>query len=132
MSKNTIVFVTGRVYWPKIVGDGALHDNYEGDGKEWSYEFVPDDTTFLKEAKLLDRLKDKKDDKNPDKGDFLVLKKPELDKDGNKNQPIRIYDENNEPWDDRLIGNGTVVDAKPMIVTGKRGSHPCRGSCRPS
>jgi hypothetical protein len=115
MTTSTTVFVRGKIYWPKIVGDGALRSNYEGTAREWSYEFVPEDTTFLKDHGLLDRLKAKPDPKNPDKGEFLVLRKPELNFEGEKNDPIRIYTEENEPWDDRLLGNGTEVDAKLSI-----------------
>lgn len=115
--KRTTIFGTGKVYWPKIVGDRALHDNYDGDAREWSYELVPDDPSFLKEHKLLDRLKDKSDERNPDKGEFLYLRKPEFDRDGNKNDPIRIYDEDNEPWpENKMIGNGSSVDFKLNIV----------------
>ena len=110
-SKGTTVFVSGRVFWAKIIGQPRT--NYEGDAREWAYDFVPDDTSFLKEHKLLDRLKDPKD---PIDGPFLRLKKPELDKDGNPNEPIRIYDEDNQAWDDRLLGNGTKVDVKLSIV----------------
>lgn len=115
--KRTTVFGTGKIYWPKIVGERALHDNYDGDAKQWAYELVPDDTTFLKEHKLLDRLKDKEDAKNPDKGEYLYLRKPELTRDGEKNEPIRIYDADNNPWpEDKLLGNGTSVDFKLQIV----------------
>lgn len=115
--KRTTVFGTGKIYWPKIVGDRALHDNYDGDARQWAFELAPDDTSFLKEHKLLDRLKDKEDAKNPDKGEFLYLRKPEFDRDGNKNEPIRIYNEDNEPWPENvLIGNGTSVDYKLSIV----------------
>lgn len=119
MADRKTVFVTGKVYWAKIVGDKALVQNYERDGREWTVELVPDDTTFLKENKLLDRLKDKEDAKNPDKGAFIILKKPEFDKEGEKNEPFRIYDGTGEEqvaWDDRLIGNGSSVDAKLQIV----------------
>jgi len=119
MANSTTVFVTGKVYWAKIVGEP--HNNYEGTAREWSYDFVPDDVSFLKEHRLLDRLKDKPDPKNPDKGEYLVLRKPEFDRDGNKNPPITIYNENNEPWDGRLLGNGTSVDAKLKIVDWGRG-----------
>lgn len=116
-TKRTTVFGTGKIYWPKIVGERALHSNYDGDGRQWAYELAPDDTSFLKEHKLLDRLKDKEDPKNPDKGEFLYLRKPEFDREGNKNEPIRIYNEDNEPWgDETLIGNGTEVDYKLSIV----------------
>ena len=45
MSNNnaTTVFVSGKLYWPKIVGERGLHDNYNGDGRQWAYELVPDD-----------------------------------------------------------------------------------------
>lgn len=119
---RTTVFATGKIYWAKIVGEKALHPNYDGDSRQWAYELVPDDTTFLKEHRLLDRLKDKEDPKNPDKGEFLVLKKPEFTVAGDKNDPIRIYDENNEPWgDERLIGNGSKVDVKLSIVDWGKG-----------
>ena len=116
MTERTTVFVKGRVYWAKIIGEPRT--NYEGDGREWSYDFVPDDVTFLKDARLLDRLKEAKD---PIPGDYLRLKKPELDKDGKKNEPIRIYNEDNEAWDDRLLGNGTSVVAKLSIVDWGKG-----------
>ena len=116
-AKRTTVFGTGRIYWPKIVGERALHDNYDGDGRQWAYELAPDDPSFLKEHKLLDRLKDKSDPKNPDKGEFLYMKKPEFTRDGEKNEPIRIYTEDNEPWpENKMIGNGTKVDFKLSIV----------------
>lgn len=139
MADAKTVFVKGKVYWPKIVGDGALHDNYDGDAREWSYEFEPEDTAFLKEHKLLDRLKDLNDyaDKLERRGEeekaakvreqaagrglYLNMRKPEYTKDGKKNDPIRIYKEDNTPWGDELIGNGTSVDAKLRIVDYGRG-----------
>jgi hypothetical protein len=121
MSDTEIVFVRGKVYWAKVVGYDALVDNYERTGKEWAYELVPDDTTFLKENKLLDRLKDKDDPKNPDKGPYLVLRKPEFTKDGERNKPIPIYDSDNNPWDDRKLGNGTEVVAKLVIKNWGKG-----------
>lgn len=120
MSDATTVFASGYVYWPKIVGDPI--PNYERTGNEWAFEFEPDDTTFLKDAKLLDRLKDpvdKPDEKNPEKGPYINLRKPEFTKDGKKNDPIRIYDGTGDAdveWDDRKIGNRSRVDIKLRIV----------------
>lgn len=113
MADYTTVFVSGTVYWAKILGKPVT--NYDGDGKEWTYQFVPDDTNFLKEHKLLDRLKE--DKKGLIEGEFLNLKKPELNSDGEKNDPIRVYNSDNEAWDPSvLIGNGSRVDAKLTIV----------------
>ena len=115
MSDSETVFVRGKVYWAKVVGYEALVDNYERTGREWTYELIPDDTTFLKDHKLLDRLKDKTDERNPDKGPYLVLRKPEFTRDNEKNKPIPIYDTDTTPWDGRKLGNGTEVVAKLSI-----------------
>lgn len=116
-NKRSTVFAKGKLYWAKIVGDRALSPNYDGDGRQWAFEFAPEDPSFLKEYGLLDRLKSKEDAKNPDKGEFIYLKKPEFDREGVKNEPFRIYNEDNEPWgDDVLIGNGTSADVKLSIV----------------
>lgn len=119
MNDRTTVFVEGTVYWAKIFGDPVL--NYEKDGREWTYELVPDNVDFLKKAGLLDRLKSKPDAKNPDKGDYLMLKKPEFDSKGKPNTPIRVYDDEDAAWDGRLLGNGTRVVAKLSIVDWGKG-----------
>lgn len=134
MAKRVTVFVPGTIYWAKIVGEKALVTNYDGDGREWSFELEPEDTSFLKEHRLLDRLKDPQaypqrlrergEDEKAEKAekdaegrsDYLLLRKPEFTKDGDKNEPIRIYNSDNEAWDDRLLGNGTKVIAKLQIV----------------
>lgn len=111
MADYTTVYVSGEIYWAKVFVPVM---NYDGDGKEWSMDFVPDDVTFLKEAKLLDRLKEAKD---PIPGDYIRLKKPEKNKDGEKNEPIRIYDEDNNQWEHgKLIGNGTKADVKLTVA----------------
>lgn len=147
MAKSTIVFASGTLYWPKIVGDKALVTNYDGDGKEWTFEFEPEDVDFLKEHRLLDRLKDPlayaerleergEDDKAEQarkdaegRGDYLFIRKPELNKDGEKNDPFRIYDSDGEPWDENtMIGNGSKADVKLKIMDwgpGKKKSIYC-------
>lgn len=146
--KSTTVYASGTVYWASIVGDQALRTNYDGDAKEWSFEFEPNDPSFLKEHRLLDRLKDplayalRLEERGESekaeaareaaegRGDYLLLKKPELDRDGNKNPPFAIYDADNQPWGtDRLIGNGSKVDVKLSIVDwgpGKKKSIYCK------
>jgi len=111
MADRVTVFVPGVVFWAKVIGEPRL--NYEKDGREWTYDFVPDDTSFLKEHRLLDRLKEARE---PIPGPYLRMRKSELTKDGEKNEPIRIYDADNNAWDNRLLGNGTRVVAKLAIV----------------
>lgn len=118
MSDFTTVFSSGTIYWAKVLGKPVL--NYEGDAREWTYQFVPDDVSFLKQHGLLDRLKE--DKKGIIEGDFLNLKKPELDSKGEANDPIRIYDADNKPWDtNKLIGNGSKVDVKLTIADWGKG-----------
>lgn len=148
--KSTTVFVSGKVYWAKIVGDKALTNNYEGTGREWTFEFEPEDVTFLKDHLLLDRLKDplayanrleeRGEDEKAEKaekaresakgrGDYILIKKAEFNKDGKKNPPFKIVDSDNQPWgEDRFIGNGSTVDLKLNIIdwgAGKKKSIWC-------
>ena len=134
MAKSTTVFAKGTIYWAKVIGDQALVPNFDKNGKEWTIEFEPDDPSFLKEHGLLDRLKDPlayadklEREGNSEKaaaqrefsagrGDYLVIRKPELTKDGKKNDPFRIYDQDSMPWEDALIGNGSKADFKLKIT----------------
>lgn len=118
MAEFSTVYATGEIYWCKALGKPVM--NYDGDAKEWTFDFVPDDTDFLKEHRLLDRLKE--DKKGLMSGDFLHLKKPELDSEGEKNDPIRFYDSDNKPWDRTVnIGNKSKADLKLTIVDWGRG-----------
>lgn len=114
--EKTTKFVKGKVYWCKLLGDPV--PNYDRDGHEWTVEFEPEDTTFLKETRLLDRLKNKYEDRAP----YLNLRRKALTADGEKMEPVLVFDSNNEPWDrDTLIGNGSKVDMKLSIVDYGRG-----------
>lgn len=119
------VFVSGKLYWAKVLGEPR--PNYGGDAREWTFELEPDEKglALLKQHKLTDRLKDKYEDR----GKFFVLRKTEFTKDGNPNQPIRIYDNENNEWDrTKLIGNGSDADVKLDIrdygVGKKKGVYP--------
>lgn len=116
MSDFTTEFVTGTLYWAKIIGKPV--DNYERTGKEWTVDFVPDDTSFLKQHGLLDRLKEPKE---PISGPFLRLRKPELDGNGDKNDPISISDSDKQPWGTDKIGNGSRALVKLTIADWGRG-----------
>jgi hypothetical protein len=109
---KAVEFMSGRLFWAKVTG--APVPNYGGDAREWTFEFEPDEAgiAILKKHKLLDRLKEKEDAKNPDKGRFLVLRKKEFAANGDANKPIRIYDADDNPWDGSLIGNGSAADVK--------------------
>jgi hypothetical protein len=118
MAEFTTEFVTGEIWWCKALGNPV--DNYDGDAKEWTLDFVPDDTEFLKKHRLLDRLKEDKSGNMPD--DYIRIRKPELNKDGEKNKPMRFYDADDFAWDtDTLIGNGTKALLKLTIADWGKG-----------
>lgn len=111
--KRDTVYMQGKVYWAKIFG--APRPNYNEDGREWTFEFEPNDdgVALLKEHKLKDRLKDKYEDRGP----YLTLKRKEFDFEGKPNEHIRVVDAANQRWDDnKLLGNETTVDVKLTIV----------------
>lgn len=115
-NKTVTIYLRGRVFWAKIFGDPR--PNYNRDGREWTFEFEPEDYAAVKNAGINDKLKDKSDKKGYEgRAPFMTLKQKELDFEGNKRDPIRVVDADRQPWpDDKLLGNGTVVDVKLGIV----------------
>lgn len=117
-STKQTVFLTGKLSWAKVLGEPRL--NYGGDGKEWTFELEPDENSLAKYVKLglADRIKGKgfnigTKGQFADRIPFLQLKKSELASDGSPNTPIRVYNADNEPWDQKtLIGNGSNGDVK--------------------
>ena len=121
--KREIVYLHGKVYWAKVLG--APRTNYNEDGREWSFEFEPDaeGVVTLTEHGLEDRLRDRSDKKGyEDRGKFIILRRNELDYEGNPNEHIRIVDAADQKWDEnKLLGNATEVDVKVQIVDYGRG-----------
>lgn len=116
VSRNT-VFIKGKLFWAKVLGEPR--PNYGGDAREWSFELELDEAgiqTFLKNG-IADRIKGKgynlgTKGQHKDREPFIQLKKPELNKEGEKNKPIRVYDNEDQPWGEDLIGNGTEAYVK--------------------
>lgn len=109
MASKQTAFLTGRFFWAKVLGEPR--PNYGGDAREWAFEFEPDEEglKILKQHKLDDRLKNKYEDR----GKFITLRKKEFSADGRANDPIRVYDKDNNSWDaTALIGNGSKGNVK--------------------
>ena len=123
--KRSTEYMHGKVYWPKIFG--APRTNYNEDGREWNFEFEPDDDgieLLVKTHKLKDRLKDKYK-KNGDMRNgyenrdrnFIILKRNEFDSEGEPNEHIRVVDAANQAWNPKTeLGNETEVEVKVQIV----------------
>jgi hypothetical protein len=135
-------FISGKISWAKVLGDPVI--NYNKDGREWTFEVEPDEAgiQFILKQGLADRIKGKgynigTKGQHAERAPFLQFKKPELNRDGEKNHPLRIYDENDVAWDPvlnddgkptNLIGNESGVDVKLDIrdygVGKKKGVYP--------
>lgn len=113
------MIIEGTIYWCKL---DKLRDNYnkqrkimkdgEPDGwnREWSVtlgNLTKETKLALRDAGLLDRVKNKMDDQE----DHITFRLSETKKDGEKNDPIAVTNAaTGEPWDwkeDGLIGNGS-------------------------
>lgn len=106
-------YLTGRINWAKVLGDPV--DNYNRDGKEWTFDFTPEkgDLGLFKELKIEKKLKDKGDSR----GKFIQFKQKATRADGTPNRPITVVDARNRPWDPNIkIGNDTLGEVKFEVV----------------
>lgn len=117
-NKRTTLYLSGKLYWAKVFGNPR--PNYDGDAREWTFEFEPDEDSVeqLEELGLDDRLRDRSDKKGYEgRGKFIILKRKEFKVDGEKNEHIRVVDAANQNWDsNKLLGNGTTADVKVTVV----------------
>lgn len=114
-NKNVTAVVRGKAMYAKVLGDPIL--NYSKDGKEWKLDLVVD-KAVQKEMKgygIGERVRTK--DGYADGQMFMSFKQKEFKTNGERNQPIEVVDILGKPWSqDKLIGNGSVIDVKFAIV----------------
>lgn len=112
--------MTGTIHWAKVLGDPV--PNYNRDGFEWTFEFVPnaEGLALIEQLGIRDKLKNRGDER----GDFLPFKQKQQRADGRLNDPITVVDARNRLWDPKivngkptnLIGNGSLVEVKFRVV----------------
>lgn len=123
MSKNVTVTLRGRLQYAKVLGDPVL--NYDKSGKEWKFDFVPNEQKAV--AKELagygigDRLRSKTNNKTGEDiyggAKFMSFRQKEFKNSGEANAPIEVVDVLGKPWDQsKLLGNDTVADVKFAVV----------------
>lgn len=110
-------YVTGHIRWAKVF---LLVPNYNKDGLEWTFDFVPSEEAekTFKDLKIDDKLKTK------DGVTFMRFTQKEERADGTKNFPITVVDARNRPWDPKIvdgkvtnpIGNDSLVEVKFKVV----------------
>ena len=123
---STLVF-RGRLQYARVLGDPVL--NYNKDGQEWKFDFVPNDqdgaAKELEAVGVRDRLRSLKDSEgNPryDGMEYMSFKQNAERRDGTPNTPIRVEDMFGNNWpEDVLLGNDTVADVKFVVIDNGRG-----------
>lgn len=104
------MLIRGKAKWAKVTGEPVW--GYENKHREWSIDVYLDEDTI--ERLTNEGLKDKIKDKGA--GPYMTFKRRELKANGEQNQPIRVVDHHNEPWDNRVkIGNGSTVNVNFAI-----------------
>lgn len=116
-NKNATLVLRGTTMYAKVLGDPIL--NYNKDGKEWKLDLVPMDPKAVKQELkaygIADRLRTK--DGYADNKPFMSFKQKEFKTNGEENKPIEVVDILGKPWpQDKLIGNGSVIDIKFAVV----------------
>lgn len=90
-------------------------NEFTGD-REWSIDITPDKESraLIKRLGISDRMREPKDTDSRTES-FMSFRHKELRNDGTRADPLRIVDADANPWDNRLIGNGTEVNAKFVV-----------------
>jgi hypothetical protein len=109
-------YVTGKIYWAKVFN---LVPNYNRDGFEWTFDFVPEDGGEQFKA---EGIEDKMKEKNGLK--FIRFTQKEKQANGKANFPITVVDARNRRWDPKIvdgkvtnpIGNESLVEVKYKVV----------------
>lgn len=113
MSATTHV-IRAQLNWAKVFGKPQLNTYTEK--KEWSVDAVPYAEKDMEEIKRLGLDKKLREPKNGGKK-FLSFKRPELNKDGEPNDPIDVVGVDGSDWNPKdLLGNGTIADIKFRVV----------------
>ena len=133
MADNVQTFyIRGETQFAKILGDPI--PNYNKDGYEWKMDLVLDDAGVEQfndiSPDVSDRVKVNK--KNKKTGELVYEGRPhisfkhsQITKAGNENRPITVVDAAGNTWpQDKLIGNGSKVDVKFIVMDFGKGKFP--------
>ena len=100
---NQPLYLTGKCYWASVV---EPNNTFE---PAWQVDLCLDEDTkaLVQEAGLKIRNKD------DERGAFVTLKRKVQGKNGPRQAPS-VVDSQNNPWDRKLIGNGSVIAVKAL------------------
>lgn len=110
------MMIRGKAKWAKVLGAPVW--GYEEAFREWTVDVHIDEETVerLKAEGLGDKIKEKNGET------FVRFSRKEFKTDGTPNKPIRIVDNQGNPWDEKKkIGNDSVVNVNFAINEYKKG-----------
>lgn len=115
MARDGFYFIRGEGHWMKVLG--PPQDNYDKDGKEWTFELKPDDAgmELLHELGVADRV-----NKGENK-DRILFRHRAKRADGDPNRPLAVVDADGPHDPSVLIGNGSKVEVKFKYVNNGKG-----------
>jgi hypothetical protein len=102
------MMISGKGYWCKVVG-APVPNKFKPDVPQWAFDLSIDEAT---EKELLGKGMSKSSLKNKgdDRGTFITFTRDAVKKDGTPGKPFSIVDNKKNPWDNRLIGNGSELN----------------------
>ena len=115
METQKPVYITGKCRWACLLEPNTTYDPV------WSIQVqVNDDNREIIENAFIDYDDGGKayslpiNNKDDGWGDFVTIKRKVLRKDGTQKSPPIVRDSQNNPWDNKLIGNDSVVNVRAM------------------
>jgi len=98
------IYLSGKCHYASVVEPNTTFE------PTWQIDIALDkESKKLVEAAGLS-IKNKGDDR----GDYVTLKRKVLRKDGSRRRAPSVKDSQNNPWDSKLIGNGSTVNVKAL------------------
>ena len=98
------IYLSGKCHYASVVEPNTTFE------PTWQIDIALDKESkkIVEEAGL--NIKNKGDDR----GQYVTLKRKVLRKDGSRRQAPSVKDSQNNPWDSKLIGNGSTVNVKAL------------------
>ena len=129
-NQTEIVYLRGKLHWAKVLGEPV--DNYDKNGKEWTFDVELDKSGVKQmngikvQGKLVKNIKNRDDER----GDFVSFKQvyrelaPDRNGDARFTTAPDVLDAAGNAWpEDEKLGNGTVADIKFKVVDYGKGKY---------
>jgi len=94
--------ISGKAYWASVVKPNTTYED------AWQVDVCLDEDN----KSMVESLGLTVQNKGDEKGDFVKIKRKVNKLDGSQRTAPIVKDSNNNDWDDRLIGNGSLVNVK--------------------